>query len=119
MILVLPFPDPALMPNRKNGHHWTKTNTVKKRAIHEAYMLTKAHGHMVVESGLQITFYTPTNHRRDNDNLLAAMKPYLDGFAQALKIDDTNFNPLVIKRVDGVGKTNARVEIESLGDNDG
>ncbi|WP_034855341.1 hypothetical protein WMO13_06640 [Ignatzschineria larvae DSM 13226] len=113
-MVVLPFPDPKLMPNRKNGQHWAVTNKIKNKAINDAYYITKSSDLISVENGLQITFYAPTNHRRDNDNLLAAMKPYLDGFAKALGIDDTNFNPLVIKRVDGVGKKNARVEIEGL-----
>lgn len=118
-MVVLPFPDSSLMPNRKNGHHWAKTNEIKKSAFLEAYSITYKSMPMNIENGLQITFYTPDKRKRDNDNLLSAMKPYLDGMAKALKIDDTNFNPLLIKRVDGVGKANARVEIESLGDNNG
>lgn len=113
-MVILPFPDPALMPNRSKGTHWAKLAGVRKKAVNDAYYITKSSKPINVEKGLQITFYTPTKHRRDNDNLLAAMKPYLDGFAKALGIDDTNFNPLTIKRVDGVGKDNARVEIEGL-----
>ena len=113
-MIILPFPDPSLMPNRKNGSHWAKTNAIKKKAISDAFYITKSSKPINIKNGLQITFYTPTKHRRDNDNLLAAMKPYLDGFAQAIGVDDANFNPLVIKRIDGVGKNNARVEIEGL-----
>ncbi len=113
-IVVLPFPESILMPNRSRGKHWAVMQRAKKKAIRNSFFLTKEVGKINVENGLQITFFTPDKRRRDNDNLLSALKPSLDGFAQALGIDDTNFNPLIIRRVDGVGKALARVEIEGV-----
>lgn len=46
------------------------------------------------------TFCYPTNARRDRDNLLAACKAYQDGIADALGIDDTIFEPIVLRRGD-------------------
>jgi crossover junction endodeoxyribonuclease RusA len=34
------------------------------------------------------TFYFPTNRRRDEDNLLASLKPVLDGLVDAGVVDD-------------------------------
>lgn len=38
----------------------------------------------------------PTRGRRDLDNAYAAMKPTLDGIAQALEIDDSLFRPVLL-----------------------
>lgn len=102
------------MPNRKNGQHWAVTQTAKNKAKSDAFYLTKAHGAIDVSNGLKITFYTPDKRRRDVDNLLASLKPALDGFSEALGIDDSNFNPILLSKVVGVGKQQARVEIEGL-----
>lgn len=45
---------------------------------------------------LRLTFFAPNKIRRDLDNLLAAMKPSLDGMAQALGVDDSLFRPITI-----------------------
>ena len=57
-----------------------------------------------------ITFYCPDRRRRDIDNLLASLKPSLDGIAQATGIDDSVIEEMqLIKRYD-LG--NPRVEID-------
>jgi hypothetical protein len=64
--------------------------------------------------GLKITFYTPDNRKRDLDNLLAAMKPALDGMAQAIGVDDALFDEIHLKKTKAQNKAAARVEIELL-----
>lgn len=113
--VVLPFPDSKLMPNRAHGQHWSVTKRAKDRAWHDAYLLTQQAGWQGVQiEGLKITYYTPDKRKRDTDNLLAASKSALDGFAKAVGLDDSNFNPLLVVRVDGVGKAKARMEVELL-----
>ena len=64
---------------------------------------------------MKITFFTPDARKRDLDNLLAAMKPALDGMAQAIGVDDALFRPLLIDKVKAQSKDKARVEIELMG----
>ena len=112
--IILPYPNPALMPNRKHGHHWAATQQAKAKARQEAYLLSGSLNY--TGGGLKITFYTPDNRKRDLDNLLAAMKPALDGMAQAIGVDDALFRPLLIDKVKAENRKDARVEIELLSD---
>ena len=109
-MIKLPYPAPELMPNRKNGHHWATTQRAKVKARQEAFLLCRNLKYM--GGGLKITFYTPDNRKRDLDNLLSAMKPALDGMAQAMGVDDSCFRPLLIDRVKAERKDLARVEVE-------
>lgn len=45
-----------------------------------------------------IIFEMPDRRHRDADNCLAAAKSALDGFAQAIGVDDKRFNPITIVR---------------------
>lgn len=45
---------------------------------------------------LQIMLYPPDRRRRDVDNMLAALKHGLDGVAQAMRCDDSRFDPVPI-----------------------
>ena len=62
---------------------------------------------------LTITFHQPDRRARDRDNLLAAMKPTLDGLADALGVNDSQFEPVTLRRAYG-GKP-GRVDI-AIGD---
>ena len=112
--IILPYPNPALMPNRKNGHHWATTQQAKAKARQEAYLLSGSLKY--TGGGLKITFFTPDARKRDLDNLLAAMKPALDGMAQAIGVDDALFHPLLIDKVKAESRDKARVEIELISD---
>ena len=112
--IILPYPNPTLMPNRKHGRHWASVQKEKGKARQEAYLLSGSLNY--TGGGLKITFYTPDARKRDLDNLLAAMKPALDGMAQAIGVDDALFHPLLIDKVKAESKDKARVEIELLSD---
>lgn len=107
LIIKLPFPNPALMPNRKNGTHWTKTNAAKERQFSDARILTMA---TLAVTGAQewseripvsILYLMPDKRHRDLDNLLACSKSQIDGIANALGIDDKRFCPILIDKVLG------------------
>ena len=60
---------------------------------------------------LNITFIMPDKRRRDRDNLLASSKCTLDGIAQALGVDDNNFEPIVLRRAFDKGNAAMIIEI--------
>lgn len=101
LIITLPWPDTSLMPNRKNGRHWGGTQAAKVRARQDGYFgAKKALGTSELVSQdrmpVKITFVAPDARLRDIDNMLACIKPQLDGIAQALRIDDSRFRPITI-----------------------
>lgn len=116
--ITLPWPSSKLNPNRSKGAHWAATSTLRKKARADAHLV--ALGAMsagCVPRGaagaiaLIITFVQPDRRARDRDNLLAALKPSLDGVADALGVNDAQFEPVVLRREFG-GKPGAvRIEI--------
>jgi crossover junction endodeoxyribonuclease RusA len=93
--VTLPWPDRRLSPNARV--HWSKKARVSKRARKDAFILTCSAIQlnpldMLGDTlPLHITFRPKDRRRRDEDNLIASMKPYLDGIAQALGVDDSRF----------------------------
>lgn len=60
---------------------------------------------------LTITFVQPDRRARDRDNQLAALKPSLDGLADALGVNDAQFDPVVLRREFGSKPGAVRIEI--------
>lgn len=60
---------------------------------------------------LAVTFYPPVTRERDRDNLIASFKAHQDGIADALGIDDRNFD--VTYTVEAPAKP-GRVEVTIL-----
>lgn len=120
MIIELPWPDPKLNPNRSKGMHWGSTSAARKKAREAACWLTiaamRTAGVGVAKSKtalfpLTITFVQPDKRARDRDNLLAALKPQLDGVADGLGANDSQFDPITIKREYGAKPGAVLVEI--------
>lgn len=103
--ITLPWPNSRLLPNRKNGLHWATTHKIKQEAIKTAFYATKEsmsgnNKHIdSTQKSLKIVFYGPDRRKRDLDNLLAAMKPSIDGMAKALGVDDSIFRPITLDMV--------------------
>jgi hypothetical protein len=94
--LVLPWPDRALHPNKRV--HWSKRAKAAKAARAEACLIAKAAGwhRMTWPSGqlhIWLDGYPTDRRRRDADGLLSSLKPWLDGIADAMGIDDCRFVP--------------------------
>ena len=95
MRVVLPWPCRELSPNARV--HWTKKARAAKN--YRAIALVMAHvkaRQLNRPSGLEsarvgIEFYPPDNRRRDLDNMLASMKPAIDGIAAAIGVDDSKW----------------------------
>lgn len=110
LIVRLPFPAPEMMPNRKNGKHWTATKKIKDDQKFAATLCTKAA--LTLSGGgefgdgyipLSLVYIQRDKRHRDLDNLLAASKHILDGMAQALGIDDKRFKPILVDAVQRCG----------------
>jgi crossover junction endodeoxyribonuclease RusA len=105
LTIELPFPSRELNPNRKSGRHWGETSAAKRAYTHTCWALTlqamKGGGTVPEEFNIpvKITAHFAMESRMwDADNLLAAMKPGLDGIAAALKVNDNLFDPITISR---------------------
>lgn len=100
MKVELPFPPAELFPNRSSGKHWTSTRAAKDAYRDQAFYLTKqaikAWTPLLCDVALSVTFVQPDMRRRDVDNMLAASKHAIDGFAKALGMDDRQFKPITV-----------------------
>lgn len=112
--IVLPWPDAALFPNRSNGKHWSTRQPAKEAARVSAFVQAMGHdaGDPKVDHGVTIIVAPPDNRKRDVDGIVAALKPSLDGIAEALKIDDYHFNPIEIRLVDRVEHGSVTIVID-------
>lgn len=110
MIVRLPWPDPKLMPNRKNGKHWTSVARIKTEQREAAVLCTQAAlkttGKQKWEGNipLSLVYMAPDKRHRDLDNLLASSKALIDGMAQALGVDDSRFKPILVDCVHAGGE---------------
>jgi crossover junction endodeoxyribonuclease RusA len=92
-LIELPFP-PATLSGHNKGHWHSKSGIVAKHRKWAA-MATIAASVRAPEAGdirVSVTFYPP-DRRGDRVNFPNRMKPYWDGIADALKINDSRFLP--------------------------
>lgn len=118
LVVTLAWPDSRLNPNKSKGMHWAATANLRKNARAAASFVTakalRQAGVDLSKAGpvaLTITFIQPDRRARDRDNLLAALKPSLDGVAQALGVNDSEFEPVTIRREYGPKPGSVVVEI--------
>ncbi len=92
-MIELPFP-PASLSGHNTGHWRAKSGIVAKHrewaknATLAAQPLVPFHGDIPIS----VTFY-PGDNRGDRVNYPNRMKPYFDGIADALKVNDKRFLP--------------------------
>lgn len=92
-MIVLPFP-PASLSGHAKGHWRSKSGpTAKHREW--ARLATKAAAPTVPAAGdIQVCIrFVPPDRRGDRTNYPNRMKPYLDGIADALGVNDRRFLP--------------------------
>jgi len=91
--VALPWPDKALWQNRRT--HWTivrnATKSLRQRAHFEAQWAGSRHLTITGQPHLAWTIHPPDKRRRDLPNVIAALKPAIDGIQDALGIDDQHF----------------------------
>ena len=91
--IILPWFSKDVSPNARV--HWAKAHKAKQQHRELAKIYTRnanidLQGRDKVH--LSFTFYPPSRRRTDVDNCLAGCKAYIDGIADALDIDDSNFS---------------------------
>lgn len=116
--ITLAWPDRRLHPNSRP--HWAPRAKSAKAARAEGTLLALAAGWHRVDwpAGklhLWIDFYPPDKRRRDDDGLLASVKPHRDGIADAMKIDDSRFvsHPRVLDETFPGGKVVMQITAEA------
>jgi crossover junction endodeoxyribonuclease RusA len=96
--ISLPWPDARLSPNGRG--HWRVSHEAKQTAKANAFWIAKeAIGQAIARRPVHvaITFHPKSKRRQDDDNMLASNKAALDGVAQALGVDDSEWS-ISIKR---------------------
>lgn len=116
MRIELQFPPACLFPNRAKGTHWTVTHKTKVAYRNDSAWLTKGQLRGWVSTDqpikLTVTFVMPDKRLRDTDNCLAAAKAGLDGMADAMGVNDSQFQPVIIFREYGKKPGKMIVDIE-------
>jgi Holliday junction resolvase RusA-like endonuclease len=118
MKIELDFPPAELFPNRSKGKHWSVTHTARSNYRQVSGWLTK---HQMkdwkptdAQIRLTITFLMPDKRLRDTDNCLAAAKAGLDGMADALGVNDRQFQPVIVYRQHGEKPGKMIVELDII-----
>jgi crossover junction endodeoxyribonuclease RusA len=97
LTLILPWPSADLSPNGR-AHHFARARLVKSAKLYAHGLTLAAMPALGIIKrtwrgpiSVQFTFHPEINRARDDDNFIARMKPYRDGAALALGVDDTHF----------------------------
>ena len=119
LVVRLPWPNKVLSPNARV--HWSTRAVAVKKAKQDAYVLANyalSRSDVILAAPLHVSiiFCPPDRRRRDWDNLIASLKPALDGISIAIKIDDSDFK-LSMDLGEKVKKGEVIVKISSYGEN--
>lgn len=93
-VVTLPWP-PSSLSGHANGHWRGKSAVTKKHRVW-AFNATKAAGAIVVPAAGDIAVhfrFVPPDRRGDRTNFPNRLKPYIDGIAEALGVNDSRFLP--------------------------
>lgn len=110
--IFFPWLDSRLSPNKRIDRR--ALIGAKRDAKHLAMALTWERKLAVLETDLQIkiTFCPPDKRRRDLDNLYATFKAYQDGIFEALALDDSLIDRIILQRGELVKNGCVVVELE-------
>jgi crossover junction endodeoxyribonuclease RusA len=93
VLIELPFP-PAVLSGHNTGHWRSKSCIIAEHRewAKRATLATGAHAEGDGDIRVSVTFYPP-DRRGDRVNYPNRLKPYWDGIADALKVNDRRFLP--------------------------
>lgn len=96
--IFFPWLDSRLSPNKRIDRR--ALIGAKRDAKNLAMLITRDSKLVLLEADLQIkiTFCPPDKRRRDLDNLYATFKPYQDGIFEALRMDDSLIDRVILQR---------------------
>lgn len=104
IVIDLPWPPKELNPNARLDRR--KVAPIKKKHRNDCYLMTRVTTKERISGRhhIALTFFPPNDWRqRDLDNLLASMKAGIDGVADALGINDREFDPVTISMAETKG----------------
>jgi crossover junction endodeoxyribonuclease RusA len=111
--IELPFPGKILWPNGR-GNHFAKHREFKKHKQWAWGAAKAARWFAPAEGGVKwaVTLYPKTANRIDRDNALASLKAYQDGIAEAMGLNDADFETPSLQFAEPVknGKVVVRIE---------
>jgi hypothetical protein len=117
--LEFPYPPRQLFPNFKRSNHWSAYSRHAKNARMLGWGLTKEAmgpswkewcGHDKIPLRIQVAPPMRGGPVPDEDNMLGALKHYLDGMADGLKINDKRFKHGEIEWLAKKGPRRVRAE---------
>ena len=93
--VTLPWPDSKVMPNAiRRQNRFVSARAIKKARSH-AYRVSNAANLPVIPDGTSIIRLRVIHHlkdrRRDEDGMKGSLKPYFDGLADSLGVNDKVF----------------------------
>lgn len=91
--ITLPWMPKELSPNARK--HWAQLAKAKAFYRHACSVTAMSQGLKKIDAQglhIDITFYPPSRRKYDLDNLLASMKSGLDGIADVVGVDDSNWS---------------------------
>lgn len=89
-MIELPFPPAVLSPNARP--HWGKRHRAAKKYKGDCMLLMSQYRRdLAGRAAFEITFYPPTAHRHDRDNLIARFKYGQDALAEITGVNDSEF----------------------------
>lgn len=108
----LPFPAPALWPN-KRAHWATKARETKKHRAWARFATLEANaGCPEGRFHFTVTVHPKTRHAIDVDNCISALKSSFDGIADGLGIDDRRLDAPVVRFAEPIKGGAVVIEIE-------
>lgn len=98
MKVVLPFPHSILAGHANGNGRWAKIKATKEHREWARLATLEVLDKALPEAGdIAVTIrFVPPNNRGDRINYPNRMKPYFDGIADALKVNDRRFDPCFI-----------------------
>lgn len=94
--IVLPWPDSRLA-GHNNGNPHAKAAMVRKHREWACNATLEGKPAVPIQGDITVTVrFVPANNRGDRVNYPNRMKPYFDGIADALKVNDKRFVPMFI-----------------------
>jgi crossover junction endodeoxyribonuclease RusA len=114
MTVELPWPSRDLHPNAR-VHHMAKAKVIRRARSDAAWWAMAAGLKPMKAKALKVTavFSPPDNRRRDTDGMLSSLKPALDGIADVIGVDDSEWE-IGIRREEPREHGAVRIEIEVL-----
>lgn len=114
--MTIPLPIPSYSPNKHL--HWARAAKLKKSLRTLSFQVT-----LQLLGGeprprpvaYTLRYYWP-RMRRDDDNAIASVKPYMDGICDALRMDDRHLRFRALEHHRGRGKGRLEIVMHMAGE---